>query len=129
MTESNDRLVSVRYVVDDVQAAIDFYTTHLGFTVRGAYAPAFAEVTRGALRLLLSGPASSGARATPADAATPGRNRIHLVVDDLDAEVERLRGAGLSFRTDVVSGPGGRQILLADPAGNLVELFTPAASR
>jgi hypothetical protein len=94
--------------------------------VHTAHLPAFADVTRGNLRLLLSGSQSSGARATPADASTPGRNRIHLIVDDLDAEVERLRGAGLPFRSDVVSGPGGRQVLLADPAGNLVELFAPA---
>ena len=127
MTESGNSLASVRYIVDDVQAAIDFYTTHLGFTLRTAQLPAFADVTRGPLRLLLSGSASSGARATPSDAATAGRNRIHLIVDDLDAEIERLRGAGLSFRSDVVAGPGGRQILLADPAGNLVELFTPAS--
>jgi predicted enzyme related to lactoylglutathione lyase len=78
------------------------------------------------LRLLLSGSASSGARATPSDAATAGRNRIHLIVDDLDAEIERLRSAGLSFRSDVVAGPGGRQILIADPSGNLIELFQPA---
>jgi catechol 2,3-dioxygenase-like lactoylglutathione lyase family enzyme len=131
MSEESEEsaVVSVRYIVDDVQAAIDFYTTHLGFTLGSAHLPAFADVTRGPLRLLLSGPASSGARATPADAATAGRNRVHLVVDDLDAEIERLRGAGLSsssFRSEVVAGPGGRQILLADPAGNLVELFTPA---
>jgi catechol 2,3-dioxygenase-like lactoylglutathione lyase family enzyme len=126
MTEIDDHVVGVRYIVDDVQAAIDFYTTHLGFTLRTEHVPAFADVTRGPLRLLLSGPASSGARATPADAATGGRNRIHLTVDDIDAEIERLRDAGLSFRSDVVAGPGGRQILLADPAGNLVELFTPA---
>jgi catechol 2,3-dioxygenase-like lactoylglutathione lyase family enzyme len=128
MTDIDDSVVSVRYIVDDVQAAIDFYTTHLGFTPRSAQPPAFAEVTRGRLRLLLSGPASSGARATPADAATAGRNRIHLIVNDLDAEIERLRGVGLSFRSEVVAGPGGRQILLADPAGNLVELFTPATA-
>lgn len=126
MTDLDDSVVSVRYLVDDVQAAIDFYTTQLGFTVGSAHPPAFADVTRGSLRLLLSGPESSGARATPPDAATPGRNRIHLIVDDLDAEIERLRSAGLTFRSDVVEGPGGRQILLADPAGNLVELFTPA---
>ena len=129
MTEIDEKLVSVRYIVDDVQAAIDFYTTHLGFTVRTAHLPAFADVTRGPLRLLLSGAESSGARATPADAATAGRNRIHLTVPDLDAEIERLRGAGLAFRSDIVAGPGGRQILLADPAGNLVELFTPARPR
>ena len=121
-----DQYASVRYIVDDVQAAIDFYTTHLGFTVNTSAAPAFADVVRGPLRLLLSGPASSGARATPDDAATAGRNRVHLIVDDLDAEIVRLRDAGLSFRSDVVAGPGGRQILLADPAGNLIELFQSA---
>ncbi|MGW5264560.1 VOC family protein [Microbispora sp. NPDC004025] len=120
-----DRYACVRYVVDDVQAAVDFYTTHLGFTLNGSAAPAFADVVRGPLRLLLSGPASSGARATPADVSGAGRNRIHLVVDDLDAEIARLRAAGLSFRGEVVAGPGGRQILLPDPAGNLVELFQP----
>ncbi len=123
---TSDRTASVRYVVDDVQTAIDFYTTRLGFTLNTSAAPAFADVVRGPLRLLLSGPASSGARATPDDVDTPGRNRIHLVVDDLDAEIARLGDAGQSFLGDVVAGPGGRQILLADPAGNLVELFQPA---
>jgi catechol 2,3-dioxygenase-like lactoylglutathione lyase family enzyme len=121
-----DDYASVRYLVDDVQAAIDFYTTHLGFTLNNNFAPGFADVVRGPLRLLLSGPTSSGARATPEDAATAGRNRIHLEFDDLDAEIARLRDGGLSFLGDEVSGPGGRQILLADPAGNLVELFQPA---
>jgi predicted enzyme related to lactoylglutathione lyase len=124
---ATDQYASVRYLVDDVQAAVDFYTTQLGFTLNMSAAPAFADVVRGPLRLLLSGPASSGARATPDDAATAGRNRIHLVVDDLDAEIDRLRGTGQAFRSDVVAGPGGRQILLTDPAGNLVELFQPAA--
>ncbi|MDQ0946678.1 catechol 2,3-dioxygenase-like lactoylglutathione lyase family enzyme [Streptomyces phaeochromogenes] len=119
-----DQFASVRYLVDDVQAAIAFYTTHLGFTLRSHPAPAFADVTRGPLRLLLSGPASSGARATPSDLGAGG-NRIHLSVDDLDTEIARLRSAGLTFRSDVVSGPGGRQILLTDPAGNLIELFEP----
>ena len=123
---ATDQYASVRYVVDDVQAAIDFYTTHLGFTVNTNAAPAFADVIRGPLRLLLSGPASSGARATPDDATSAGRNRIHLIVDDLDPEIARLRGTGLSFRSDVVAGPGGRQILLNDPAGNLIELFQAA---
>ncbi len=123
---TNDRLASVRYLVDDVPAAVDFYTAHLGFTLRTDPAPAFADVVRGPLRLLLSGPAGSGARATP-EPATAGRNRIHLIVDDLDAEIARLRTEGVAFQGDVVSGPGGRQILLTDPAGNLVELFEPAA--
>jgi catechol 2,3-dioxygenase-like lactoylglutathione lyase family enzyme len=125
MTEP-EKYAGVRYLVDDVQAAVDFYTTHLGFALNRDAAPAFADVVRGPLRLLLSGPASSGARATPADAAVAGGNRIHLLVDDLDAEVSRLCAAGLTFRSDLVTGPGGRQILLADPAGNLVELFQPA---
>ncbi|GAA0330924.1 VOC family protein [Actinoallomurus spadix] len=121
-----DHYAAVRYLVDDVQTAVDFYTTHLGFTAGSSAAPAFADVVRGPLRLLLSGPASSGARSTPADADVAGRNRIHLIVDDLDAEISRLRAAGLPFRSEVVAGPGGRQILLADPAGNLIELFEPA---
>jgi catechol 2,3-dioxygenase-like lactoylglutathione lyase family enzyme len=121
-----DQYAGVRYLVNDVQAAIDFYTTHLGFRLNTSAAPAFADVVRGPLRLLVSGPASSGARATPDDATTAGRNRIQVVVDDLDAETARLRSAGLYFRSDVVAGPGGRQILLADPAGNLIELFQPA---
>ncbi len=124
---TQDQHASVRYLVTDVQAAIDFYTGHLGFTLDSSAGPAFADVRRGPLRLLLSGPASSGARATPEEANVPGRNRIHLVLDDLDAEIDRLRGAGLAFRSGVVAGPGGRQILLADPDGNLVELFQPAS--
>lgn len=125
---SQDQLASVRYIVDDVRAAIDFYTSHLGFTLHTNAAPAFADVVRGPLRLLLSGPTSSGARPMP-DGATPapgGWNRIHLIVDDIDAEVDRLRAAGLSFRNEIITGPGGRQILLPDPAGNLIELFQPA---
>jgi catechol 2,3-dioxygenase-like lactoylglutathione lyase family enzyme len=121
-----DEFASVRYIVDDVDVAVRFYTTHLGFTLHTHPAPAFADVVRGRLRLLLSGPASSGARATPDDSAAPGRNRIHLIVNDLDTEIDRLRTAGLSFRGDVIAGPGGRQILLTDPAGNLIELFEPA---
>jgi len=124
-----DDLVGVRYIVPDVEQAIAFYTTHLGFTVRLSRPPAFADVVRGRLRLLLSGPKSSGGRTLP-DGRTPeagGWNRIHLIVDDLAAEVERLRGAGLSFRSDIVTGPGGSQIVLDDPAGNPVELFQPAS--
>lgn len=125
----SDETVSVRYLVDDVQAAIDFYTTHFGFEVRTAFPPAFADVVRGNLRLLLSGPQSSAGRPM-ADGERPGPggwNRIHLIVDDLDAEVARLRDAGVPFRNPVVTGPGGAQILAVDPAGNLVELFQPAA--
>jgi catechol 2,3-dioxygenase-like lactoylglutathione lyase family enzyme len=129
MTEANE-MVNVRYMVDDVQASIDFYTKHLGFEVRTSAAPAFADVTRDNLRLLLSGPTSSAGRPM-ADGAKPGPggwNRIHLIVDDIDAEVTRLREAGLEFRNDVVTGPGGSQILLEDPSGNVIELFQPAGA-
>jgi catechol 2,3-dioxygenase-like lactoylglutathione lyase family enzyme len=120
--------VNVRYMVDDVEAAVAWYTAHLGFSVLTSYPPAFADVQRGALRLLLSGPTSSAGRAMP-DGEKPGPggwNRIHLIVDDLNAEVERLRRAGVRFRNDIVTGPGGAQILLVDPSGNVVELFQPA---
>ena len=130
MTDTSE-LVSVRYMVDDVEASIAFYTEHLGFEERFNAAPAFADVTRGHLRLLLSGPASSAGRAM-SDGATPGPggwNRIHLVVDDIDAEVARLTAAGVSFRNEVVRGPGGAQALLLDPSGNVVELFQPAGGR
>jgi catechol 2,3-dioxygenase-like lactoylglutathione lyase family enzyme len=123
-----DDMVSVRYMVDDVQAAIDFYTRHFGFTVGTAAVPAFAEVTRGHLRLLLAGPASSAGRPMP-DGRKPepgGWNRIHFIVGDLAAEVARLRAAGVRFRNDIVTGPGGQQILAEDPSGNPVELFQPA---
>ena len=122
-----DQMVNVRYMVDDVAASIDFYTKHLGFEVRTNAAPAFADVTRGNLRLLLSGPASSAGRPMPDGAKTGpgGWNRIHFVVDDLDAEIARLRDAGLEFRNEVVTGPGGSQILLLDPSGNLIEFFQP----
>src|SRR3954470_23832878 len=125
-----EELVNVRYMVDDVDAAVAFYTTHFGFTVRSSAAPAFADVVRGTLRLLLSGPKSSAGRPMP-DGATPepgGWNRIHFIVKDIAAEAERRRGAGVKFRNDGVSGPGGRQILAEDPAGNLVEIFQPASA-
>ena len=122
--------VSVRYMVDDVAAAIAFYTTVLGFEVLTSFPPAFADVARGRLRLLLSGPASSAGRSMP-DGARPGPggwNRIHLIVDDIEAEVARLRAAGAPFRNDILAGPGGKQVLLQDPSGNLIELFQPAAA-
>jgi catechol 2,3-dioxygenase-like lactoylglutathione lyase family enzyme len=125
-----DDLVSVRYLVDDVDAAIAFYTEHFGFTVLSNKAPAFADVVRGRLRLLLSGPTSSAGRPMP-DGRTPepgGWNRIHLIVEDIATDVERLRAAGLTFRNDIVSGPGGRQILIDDPSGNPIELFQPAGA-
>jgi catechol 2,3-dioxygenase-like lactoylglutathione lyase family enzyme len=120
--------VNVRYMVDDVEAAVAWYTAHLGFTLISKHAPAFADVARGSLRLLLSGATSSAGRPM-ADGERPkpgGWNRIHLVVDDLPAEVARLRAAGVKFRNNIVAGPGGSQILLMDPAGNLVELFQSA---
>jgi catechol 2,3-dioxygenase-like lactoylglutathione lyase family enzyme len=120
--------VNVRYMVDDVDAAVAWYTKYLGFRLLSSAAPAFADVARGSLRLLLSGPTSSAGRPMPeGDRPRPGGwNRIHLVVDNLPAEVARLRAAGVSFRNDTVKGPGGSQILLKDPSGNLVELFQPA---
>jgi predicted enzyme related to lactoylglutathione lyase len=120
--------VSIRYIVDDVAASIAFYEEHLGFAIEQDARPAFASVTRGALRLLLSGPGSSGARAMP-DGRRPvagGWNRILLLVPDLKAEVERLKSAGLAFRNDIITGVGGSQILLEDPSGNVIELFQPA---
>jgi len=124
---TTEETVNVRYMVEDVAAAVDFYTTHLGFTVLNQFPP-FADVKRGNLRVLLSGPESSAGRPMP-DGAVPGPggwNRIHLIVPDIHAEVARLRAEGVTFRNDVVNGPGGLQILLQDPSGNVVELFQPA---
>jgi catechol 2,3-dioxygenase-like lactoylglutathione lyase family enzyme len=126
---STDEMVNVRYMVDDVDEALAFYTKFLGFEVISNAAPAFADVKRGNLRLLLAGPTSSAGRPMP-DGAKPGPggwNRIHFIVDDIDAEVRRLRDAGATFRNDIVTGPGGKQILLQDPSGNVVELFQPGA--
>ena len=123
-----DDLVNVRYLVEDVEASIAFYTTHFGFTVLTSAAPAFADVVRGNLRLLLSGPRSSAGRPMP-DGRQPapgGWNRIHFIVDDIHAEVERLSAACVTFRNEVIKGPGGQQIVLDDPSGNPIELFQPA---
>jgi len=117
--------VSFRYMIDDVDAAVDFYTRQLGFALELDSSPAFASVTRGGMRLLLSGKTSSGRRAMP-DGTEPvpgGWNRIHIVVDDLEAEVKRLREAGVHFRNEIIKGQGGSQIQLDDPSGNAVELF------
>jgi catechol 2,3-dioxygenase-like lactoylglutathione lyase family enzyme len=123
-----DETTSVRYMVSDVDESVAFYTKHFGFDIAFAAAPAFADVRRGNLRLLLSGPQSSAGRPM-ADGAQPGPggwNRIHFVVPDLDAEVTRLEREGVRFRNDVVAGPGGQQILVEDPSGNLIELFQQA---
>lgn len=129
MIQPTDR-VSVRYMVDDVAAATAFYVEVLGFEVLTSFPPAFADVARGRLRLLLSGPKSSAGRQMP-NGAQPGPggwNRIHLIVDDIESEVARLRAGGATFRNEIISGPGGKQILLEDPSGNAVELFQPAAA-
>lgn len=126
MTEHD--YASVRYIVDDVAAAVTFYEQLLGFTVLHNMAPAIANVAKGHLRLLLSGPTSSGARALP-DGRQPtpgGWNRIHLIVDDIHSEVSRLTAAGVAFRSEVITGPGGAQAVLDDPSGNPIELFQPA---
>ena len=119
--------VNVRYMVDDVDAAVEFYTGHFGFTVNTKFPP-FADVLLGNLRLLLAGPDSSAGRPMP-DGRKPepgGWNRLHFIVDDIEAEVERLRKEGVHFRNEIISGPGGQQILLDDPSGNPIELFQPA---
>lgn len=126
----SDEIVNVRYMVNDVGESIVFYTKVLGFELLTDFAPAFADVQRGNLRLLLAGPTSSAGRPMP-DGTRPGPggwNRIHLIVDDIDDEVVQLRDAGAKFRNDVIEGPGGKQILLQDPSGNVVELFQPAAA-
>jgi catechol 2,3-dioxygenase-like lactoylglutathione lyase family enzyme len=120
--------VNVRYMVDDVETALAFYRDHFDFSLLSNQAPAFADIVRGHLRLLLSGPTSSAGRPMP-DGRIPepgGWNRIHFVVDDIEAEAERLRAAGVRFRNDIIAGPGGKQVLVEDPAGNPIELFQPA---
>jgi catechol 2,3-dioxygenase-like lactoylglutathione lyase family enzyme len=120
--------VNVRYLVDDVAASVDFYTRHFGFEV-GINSPAFADATRGNLRLLISGPKSSAGQAmTDGEKPGPGGwNRLHFIVDDLEAEIARLSNEGVKFRNEVVKGPGGAQVLAIDPSGNFVELFQPAS--
>jgi catechol 2,3-dioxygenase-like lactoylglutathione lyase family enzyme len=124
----SDEMVNVRYMVDDVDDSVAFYTKQLAFNLLSSASPAFADVTRGNLRLLLAGPQSSAGRPMP-DGRKPGPggwNRIHFIVEDIEAEVARLRDAGVTFRNDIVTGPGGKQILLEDPSGNVIELFQPA---
>lgn len=126
---NSDETVTVRYMVDDVAASVDFYTTHFGFTVGINAPPVFADVTKGHLRLLLAGPDSSAGRPMD-DGEKPhpgGWNRLHFVVGDLQSEIERLTGEGVTFRNDVVTGPAGSQVLAQDPAGNFIELFQPAS--
>ena len=128
---SDEETVNVRYMVDDVDEAIAFYTELLGFELLTNMSPAFADVRRGDLRLLLSGPTSSAGRPMP-DGTKPGPggwNRIHFIVDDIESEVARLRDVGARFRNDIIEGPGGKQVLLEDPSGNVVELFQPSADR
>jgi len=125
----SDSPVNVRYMVGDVQASVDWYVSNLGFSVLLNAAPAFASVERGPLRLLLSGKGSSAGRPMP-DGRQPepgGWNRLQFIFEDLAAEVERLRAQGVRFRNEILTGPGGSQILAEDPSGNVVELFQPAA--
>ena len=120
--------VSVRYIVDDVDDAVAFYTTHLEFEVELQPAPGFAMLSRDRLRLLLNAPGVGGAGRAAPDDATPapgGWSRFQIVTDDLDALIDRLRNGGVAFRSDLVEGQGGRQVLVDDPAGNPIELFEP----
>ena len=120
--------VSVRYIVEDVDAAISFYTKHLDFQVDAHPAPGFASLSRGNLRLLLNAPGAGGAGQAMPDGRKPapgGWNRIQIEVSDLAGKVEALRKAGARFRNDIVAGNGGKQILLDDPSGNCIELFEP----
>lgn len=121
--------VTVRYIVDDVAAALAFYTKHFGFTIHQDTSPAFAAIDRGPLRLLLSNKTSAGAKEMPdgRKQVPGGWNRFQIHVADIAAEVQRLKAAGCTFRNDIVAGKGGAQVLLDDPSGNVVELFQPAA--
>jgi len=122
--------VSVRYITDDVDAAVEFYAERLGFTVDMRPGPGFAMLSRGDLRLLLNAPGAGGAGQPLPDGRLPqpgGWNRFQIEVSDLEREVDALREAGAGFRGDIVTGRGGSQILLEDPSGNPIELFQPAA--
>jgi catechol 2,3-dioxygenase-like lactoylglutathione lyase family enzyme len=128
MNDTDSNRVNVRYMVEDVNTAVAFYTKYLGFSLLTNIAPAFADVVKGNLRLLLSGRTSSAGKAMP-DGTLPfpgGWNRIELIVEDLNAEVAKFKKQGLHFRNEIITGPGGSQILLIDPSGNLIELFQPA---
>jgi catechol 2,3-dioxygenase-like lactoylglutathione lyase family enzyme len=120
--------VSVRYIVDDVDAAILFYTGMLGFKLEMHPAPGFASLSRGNLQLLLNRPGAGGAGQAMTDGQRPspgGWNRIQIEVEDIEASVEKLKGAGARFRNEIVTGNGGKQILVEDPSGNAIELFQP----
>lgn len=124
--------VSVRYIANDVDAAVMFYTEHLGFTVEMRPAPGFAALSRGDLRLLLNRPGAGGAGTSMPDGQVPapgGWNRFQLEVEDLEATYERLKAAGCVFRSEVIQGNGGKQVLINDPAGNPIELFEPGPPR
>lgn len=120
-------MAQVRYIVDDVAAAVAFYTGHLGFEVQQDFAPAMAILRKGDLTLWTAGPAASASRPMP-DGARPepgGWNRFVVLVEDIEATVASMKAVGVVFRNEIVAGPGGRQVLVLDPAGNLVELFQP----
>ncbi len=123
-------MATIRYLVNDVDACVAFYTTHLGFSVKERWGPAFVIVARDDLNLWLSGPQTSAAKPMP-DGRKPepgGWNRLVIELPDTVATAAALRTAGVAFRNDVISGPGGSQVLIDDPAGNPIELFTPAAN-
>jgi catechol 2,3-dioxygenase-like lactoylglutathione lyase family enzyme len=121
-------MAQVRYIVNDVQKSVEFYTSHFGFKLEQQFGPAMAILERGDLRLWVAGPPASASKPMPdGTKPVPGSwNRIVIVVEQLEELVTKLRAAGVEFRNEVVSGPGGKQILCMDPSGNLVELFEPA---
>ena len=125
-------MIRMRYMVNDVQEAVDFYTQHLGFEVKMENLPYFAMLTRDGVDFVVSPPFGPGGAAKPMNdgrmpEAGTGWNRLIINVDDLPAEIERLRAANVRFRNDIATGPGGSEVLLDDPSGNPIELFQPAA--